>query len=97
VATLPSGESITVYFDPDSKLIAGFDATRPPSQCSEMRRRSMCSPTTKKDVGGLKLPHRITIRKLGQPYSEVQYASVAVNEGEPMRRLAFQRLRTTTS
>jgi glyoxylase-like metal-dependent hydrolase (beta-lactamase superfamily II) len=31
-------------------------------------------------VGGVKLPHKITIRKLGQPYSEVQYSSAAVND-----------------
>ena len=46
MAMLPSGESITVYFDPESKLIAGFDALDTESIWA-MHRRSMCSPTTR--------------------------------------------------
>jgi glyoxylase-like metal-dependent hydrolase (beta-lactamase superfamily II) len=78
VATLPSGEAITVYFDPDSKLIAGFDALDTESMLGDAPSQYVFADY--KDVGGLKLPHKITIRKLGQPYSEVQYASVAVND-----------------
>src|SRR6185436_9344564 len=78
VATLPSGESITVYFDPDSKLIAGFDALDTESMLGDAPSQYVFADY--KDVGGLKLPHKITIRKLGQPYSDVQYSSAAVNE-----------------
>jgi glyoxylase-like metal-dependent hydrolase (beta-lactamase superfamily II) len=78
VATLPSGESITVYFDPDSKLIAGFDAIDTESMLGDAASQYVFADY--KDVGGLKLPHKITITKLGQPYSEVQYSSAAVNE-----------------
>jgi glyoxylase-like metal-dependent hydrolase (beta-lactamase superfamily II) len=78
VAKLPSGEAITVYFDPDSKLIAGFDALDTESILGDAPSQYVFADY--KDVGGLKLPHTITIRKLGQPYSEVQYASVAVND-----------------
>jgi glyoxylase-like metal-dependent hydrolase (beta-lactamase superfamily II) len=33
-----------------------------------------------RDVNGLKLPHKITIRKDSQPYSDVQFASIVVND-----------------
>jgi glyoxylase-like metal-dependent hydrolase (beta-lactamase superfamily II) len=78
VAKLPSGEAITVYFDPDSKLIAGFDALDTESMLGDAPSQYVFADY--KDVGGLKLPHKITIRKLGQPYSEVQYASAVVND-----------------
>src|SRR5688572_24821927 len=77
-AKLPSGEQITVYFDPDSKLIAGFDALDTESMLGDAPSQYVFADY--KDVGGLKLPHKITIRKLGQPYSEVQYSSAAVND-----------------
>src|SRR5688572_1757669 len=77
-AKLPSGESITVYFDPESKLIAGFDALDTESMLGDASSRYVFADY--KDVGGVKLPHKITIRKLGQPYSEVQYSSAAVND-----------------
>jgi glyoxylase-like metal-dependent hydrolase (beta-lactamase superfamily II) len=78
VARLPSGEQITVYFDPESKLIAGFDALDTESMLGDAPSQYVFADY--KDVSGLKLPHKITVRKIGQPYSEVQYASAAVNE-----------------
>jgi glyoxylase-like metal-dependent hydrolase (beta-lactamase superfamily II) len=77
-AKLPAGESITVYFDPETKLIAGFDALDTESMLGDAPSQYVFADY--KDVGGLQLPHKITIRKLGQPYSEVQYASAAVND-----------------
>jgi len=77
-ATLPSGEQITVYFDPESKLIAGFDALDTESMLGDSPAHYVYADY--RDVGGLKLPHKITVHKLGQPYSEVQYASASVND-----------------
>jgi glyoxylase-like metal-dependent hydrolase (beta-lactamase superfamily II) len=79
-AKLPSGEQITVYFDPESKLIAGFEALDTESMLGDSPAQYLFADY--RDVGGLKLPHKITIRKLGQPYSEVQYASASVNDAE---------------
>jgi glyoxylase-like metal-dependent hydrolase (beta-lactamase superfamily II) len=75
---LPSGEQITVYFDPESKLIAGFDALDTESMLGDAPAQYFYADY--RDVGGLKLPHRVTIQKLGQPYSEVQYSSASVND-----------------
>ena len=70
LATLPSGEQITVYFEPESKLVAGFEALDTESMLGDAPSQYVFADY--RDVGGLKLPHKITIRKLGQPYSEVQ-------------------------
>ena len=78
LATLPSGEQITVYFEPESKLIAGFEALDTESMLGDAPSQYVFADY--RDVGGLKLPHKITIRKLGQPYSEVQYSSASVND-----------------
>ena len=70
LAKLASGEQITVYFEPESKLIAGFEALDTESMLGDAPSQYVFADY--RDVGGLKLPHKITIRKLGQPYSEVQ-------------------------
>lgn len=80
VAKLPSGEQITVYFEPESKLIAGFEALDTESMLGDSPSQYVFADY--RDVGGLKLPHKITIRKLGQPYSEVQFGSASVNDAE---------------
>ena len=77
-AKLPSGEQITVYFEPDSKLIAGFDALDTESMLGDAASQYVFADY--RDVNGLKLPHKITIRKLGQPYSDVQYSGASVND-----------------
>jgi glyoxylase-like metal-dependent hydrolase (beta-lactamase superfamily II) len=79
VVTLPpSGEQITVYFEPESKFIAGFDATDTESMLGDAPSQYVFADY--RDVDGLTLPHKVTIRKLGQPYSEVQYSSASVND-----------------
>src|SRR5688572_12647242 len=78
LAKLPSGEQITVYFEPESKLIAGFEALDTESMLGDAPSQYIFADY--RDVGGLKLPHKITIRKLGQPYSDVQYSSAVVND-----------------
>jgi hypothetical protein len=78
MAKLPSGEQITVYFEPESKLIAGFDALDTESMLGDAPSQYLFADY--RDVGGLKLPHKITISKLGQPYSDVQYSSASVND-----------------
>jgi Metallo-beta-lactamase superfamily len=80
LATLPSGEQITVYFEPESKLVAGFEALDTESMLGDAPSQYIFADY--RDVGGLKLPHKITIRKLGQPYSEVQYSSASVNDAD---------------
>jgi glyoxylase-like metal-dependent hydrolase (beta-lactamase superfamily II) len=77
-AKLASGEQITVYFEPDSKLIAGFEAVDTESMLGDAPSQYVFADY--RDVSGLRLPHKITVRKLGQPYSEVQYSSASVND-----------------
>jgi glyoxylase-like metal-dependent hydrolase (beta-lactamase superfamily II) len=77
-ARLASGEQITVFYEPESKLIAGFEALDTESMLGDAPSQYVFDDY--RDVGGLKLPHKITIEKLGQPYSEVQYSSASVND-----------------
>jgi len=78
VARLPSGEQITVYFEPESKLLAGFEALDTETILGDVQAQYVFADY--RDVGGLKIPHKITILKAGQPYSEVQYASASVDD-----------------
>jgi glyoxylase-like metal-dependent hydrolase (beta-lactamase superfamily II) len=83
----PSGEQISVYFEPESKLIAGFEATDTESMLGDVPSQYVFADY--RDVDGLKLPHKITILKLGQPYSEVQYSSASVNDPEAEKTFAI--------
>ncbi|HEY6507577.1 MAG TPA: MBL fold metallo-hydrolase [Vicinamibacterales bacterium] len=77
-ARLPNGETIGLYFDAESKLLAAYDALDTESMLGDVPSEYALSDY--RDVGGLKLPHAITIRKGGQPYSNVQFTSAAVND-----------------
>jgi glyoxylase-like metal-dependent hydrolase (beta-lactamase superfamily II) len=81
-ARLPSGEAIGLYFDADSKLLAAFDAVDTESMLGDVPAVYLLSDY--RDVDGLKLPHAITIRKGGQPYSNVRFASAAVNDASAL-------------
>jgi glyoxylase-like metal-dependent hydrolase (beta-lactamase superfamily II) len=81
-ARLLSGEAIGLYFDTDSKLLAAFDAVDTESMLGDVPAVYLLSDY--RGVNGLKLPHAITIRKAGQPYSDVRFASVAVNDASAL-------------
>jgi len=76
--TLPSGEMATVFFEPESKLLAGYEVLDTESMLGDVTAQYILSDY--KPAGGLTLPHKITIRKGDQPYSEVQFASASVND-----------------
>ena len=73
-----SENRITVYFEPESKLIAGFEALDTESMLGDAPSQYVFADY--RDVGGLKLPHKITIRKLGQPFPRSRYSSASVND-----------------
>ncbi|HEX5110065.1 MAG TPA: MBL fold metallo-hydrolase [Vicinamibacterales bacterium] len=77
------GDSVGFYFDPDSKLITGFETDDTETILGDVRAQYVLEDY--RDVGGVKLPHKITIRKAGQPYADVQFASAAVDDAEAMR------------
>jgi glyoxylase-like metal-dependent hydrolase (beta-lactamase superfamily II) len=77
-AKTKSGESVAMYFDPQSKLLAGFETTDSEALAGDVPAEYIV--TDYKSVDGVMLPHKITIRKNGRNYSEVQYASAAIND-----------------
>jgi glyoxylase-like metal-dependent hydrolase (beta-lactamase superfamily II) len=76
--TLPSGEKATVFFEPESKLLAGYEVLDTESMLGDVTAQYILADY--KTVGGVTLPHKITIRKGDRPYSEVQFKLATVND-----------------
>ena len=74
----PSGEDIGLYFDPMSKLLAAYEVLDTESMLGDVVAQYLLDDY--KAVDGVTLPHRITIRKGGNPYSEVTFSSIAIND-----------------
>ena len=77
-----AGETIGLYFNPQTKLLDGYETTDTESMLGDQP--SVYTLSDYRDVAGVKLPHKISIVKGGKPYSEVQFASAAVNDGNAL-------------
>lgn len=77
-AKTSAGEAVTLYFDPQSKLLAGFELDETETVLGDVKAEYVLGDY--KAAGSLTLPHRITIRKGGKDYSDVQYTSIAIND-----------------
>jgi glyoxylase-like metal-dependent hydrolase (beta-lactamase superfamily II) len=76
--TMPSGEKATVFFEPESKLLAGYEVLDTESMLGDVTAQYILSDY--KPVGGVTLPHKVTIRKGDRPYAEVQFTAARVND-----------------
>ena len=82
--TVPvDGETVGVYFDPESNLIAAFETTDTESMLGDVPALYVLEDY--RDVSGVRLPHRITIRKGGEHYADVQYSSASINDAEALK------------
>ena len=72
------GEELELYFDPDTKLLAGFMVLETETMLGDVMGTYFLSDY--RDVNGVKLPHHIKILKGGDPYSEIQYESIVMND-----------------
>ena len=88
VGTTHDGEELGIYFDPETKLIAAFEVLDTETMLGNVNAQYFLSDY--KDVDGMKLPHHVKILKGGEPYSEVQYASIVVND--PNNGIAYMLL-----
>lgn len=86
-ATLASGEEVGLYFDPASKLLTAYEVMDTETMLGDVPARYQLADY--KDAGGVTLPHKITITKAGQPYSEVQFASATINDPAAVRVFAI--------
>jgi len=77
-AKTKAGETVGLYFDPESKLLQGFEVTDTETMLGDVPAQYILSDY--KPAAGLTLPHKVTIRKKEAPYSEIQYSSIAVND-----------------
>ena len=85
--TLPAGETIGLYFDSESKLLSAFEATDTETMLGDVPAQYLLSDY--RDVNGVRLPHKITIRKDGQPYSDVQFKTISVNDSNAAAAFAI--------
>jgi len=76
--TMKSGEDIGLYFDPQSKLLIGFETVDSEVLTGDVPAEYVLD--NYKAVDGVLLPHKITITKGGKPYSMVEYTGGAIND-----------------
>jgi len=81
-AKTADGEEIGVYFDPESKLIAGFETIDTETMLGDVPAQYLFSDY--RAVEGVVLPHHVTIRKGGRDYSDVQYASITIDDPQAL-------------
>jgi len=84
---LASGETIGLFFNTQTKLLDGFETIDTESMLGDQP--SVYTLADYREVAGVKLPHKITIVKGGKPYSEVQFASAAVNDSAALAVFAI--------
>ncbi len=77
-AKTKSGEDVSLYIDPDTKLPAGFDIADTEALDGDVPAQYILSDY--KTVDGVKLPHKIKVWKAGKAYSEVQFTVAAIND-----------------
>lgn len=77
------GEPIRLYFDPDTELLVGFDVLDTEPMLGDVEARYLLGDYRSED--GLLLPHRFTVLKGGDPFSDVRYDSIVVNDPDAGR------------
>jgi glyoxylase-like metal-dependent hydrolase (beta-lactamase superfamily II) len=75
---LASGEMVGLYFDSAARRLAAFEAVDTEAMLGDVPALYILSDY--RTVNEVALPHKITVRKDGQLYSEVQYESISVND-----------------
>jgi glyoxylase-like metal-dependent hydrolase (beta-lactamase superfamily II) len=72
------GEDMGLYFDPETKLLSAFEVLDTEPMLGNVDALYILSDY--KAVGDVKLPHHIKIKKGGEDFSEIQYASIVAND-----------------
>ena len=84
---LASGETIGLYFNTQTKLLDGFEATDTETMLGDQP--AVYTLADYRDLAGVQLPHKVTIVKGGQPYSEVQFTGGSVNDAAALAVFAI--------
>lgn len=77
-AALPSGDEVGLYFDPATGLLAAYETVDTETMLGDVPARYRLG--NYRDVGGVRLPHTITITKGALPYADVTFASASIND-----------------
>jgi glyoxylase-like metal-dependent hydrolase (beta-lactamase superfamily II) len=81
------GEDMELYFDPATKMLAGFEVLDTEPMLGDVQAQYVFSDY--KAVGDVQLPHHVKITKGGEPFSEVQFAMIAVNDPKATEAFAI--------
>lgn len=81
-ASLPNGESIGLYFDPETSLLAGFTALDTETMLGDVDAVYVFDDY--RPVGELVLPHTLRIEKEGRPYASIEYDEITVNDSDAL-------------
>lgn len=71
-------EPVSLFFDPQTKLLAGYETTDTEALDGDVPAQYVFADY--RDVGGVKLPHKVTVKKNNKDYSDVQYTSASIND-----------------
>lgn len=82
-----AGDDVTLYFDAATKLPLGFEITDTEALEGDVPAQYILADY--KSVDGVMLPHKITIKKNGKAYSDVQYTSAAINDAAADKEFAI--------
>jgi len=75
-------ETIGIYFDPRSHLIAAYETIDTEPILGDVPARYVLDDY--RDVDGIKLPHRISISKGGAHYADVRFTSTSFNDADAL-------------
>jgi glyoxylase-like metal-dependent hydrolase (beta-lactamase superfamily II) len=82
------GEELELFFDSETKLLAGYQVLDTEPMLGNTTAVYFLSDY--RDVNGVKIPHHIKILKNGEPFSEIQYESILVNDPKAAAVFAVQ-------
>lgn len=78
-AKTKSRESIDLYFDPETKLLAGYQIMDTDAVLGDVPYDYVLSDY--RPVDGIPMPHKLKVKKNGKDLAEVQYSSIAIESG----------------
>jgi glyoxylase-like metal-dependent hydrolase (beta-lactamase superfamily II) len=73
-----NGDEVSLFFDAQTKLPVGFETIDTEALDGDVPAQYLFEDY--KNVDGVQLPHKVTIKKNGKDYSSVHYTSAAIND-----------------
>jgi glyoxylase-like metal-dependent hydrolase (beta-lactamase superfamily II) len=82
-----SGEPLNLYFDPETKLLMGYEVTETDPFMGEIHTTYAFEDF--KTVDGVPYPHRVKMQREGKDFADIQYTSVTFGDRSSEEMLAL--------